>query len=347
VGDGAGWRRSGPGAADGPGRRPASVGDVRTRAGTSGWAAATFVHRTSREGDPQLHTHALVANVVQREDGVWVALDATGLYMWAKAAGSVYQEQLRRILSDRLGVGGGPDRNGCREMTGLAETQLRAFSKRTAQIEAHLAATGQDRLSDPRARMAADEAASVATRARKDRTLTPDRLAQRWSAEAETVGLPTGDRLLEAVTARQTRQQIGPGEVSELFGHLVDPEAGLCAHDSRFDEAQVVEAVAAWGAGRLSVGDIETLTGRFLRSDAVVRLVTGDTSGRAAGQWSTVAHRRMEDRDLDHLTVLGDRQITALDETAVAAAIAAAAIWAPIRWRRCAVWPRRALRCGR
>jgi hypothetical protein len=87
-------------------------------------------------------------------------------------------------------------------MTGLSETQLRVFSKRTVQIEAHLAATGQDGLSDRRARMAADEAASVATRARKDRTLTPDRLAKRWAAEAETVGLPTGDRLFAAVTAR-------------------------------------------------------------------------------------------------------------------------------------------------
>ena len=300
------------------------MGGIRVRAVTSGWAAATFVHRTSREGDPQLHTHALVANVVQRSDGVWVALDATAMYRWAKAAGSVYQEQLRRILSDQLGVDWGPDRNGCREMTGLAETQLRAFSKRTAQIEAHLAATGQDNLSDPRARMAADEAASVATRARKDRTLTPDRLAKRWAAEAETVGLPTGDRLFAAVTARDGRKQIGPGEVSELFGRLVGADTGLCAHDSRFGEAQVVEAVAAWGAGRLSVGDIETLTARFLRSKDVVRLVTGDSSGRAAGQWSTVAHRQMEDRVLEQLAVLGDRQIAALDETAVAAAIAAA-----------------------
>ena len=101
------------------------------------------MHRTSREGDPQLHTHAVIPNLVRREDGAWVAIDATALYRWAKAAGSVYQEELRRRLSARLGVGWGPDRNGCREMTGLSEAQLRAFSKRTAQIEAHLAATGE------------------------------------------------------------------------------------------------------------------------------------------------------------------------------------------------------------
>ena len=33
------------------------VDGVRTRVATDGWAVARFVHRTSREGDPQLHTH--------------------------------------------------------------------------------------------------------------------------------------------------------------------------------------------------------------------------------------------------------------------------------------------------
>jgi conjugative relaxase-like TrwC/TraI family protein len=76
----------------------------RVRARTSGWAAATFVHRTSRAGDPQIHTHAVIPNLVQREDGAWVAIDAIALHRWAKAAGCVYQEQLRRLLSERLGV---------------------------------------------------------------------------------------------------------------------------------------------------------------------------------------------------------------------------------------------------
>jgi conjugative relaxase-like TrwC/TraI family protein len=144
----------------------------RTRANTTGWAVATFVHRTSREGDPQLHTHCVIPNLVQRHDGAWVALDATELYRWAKAAGSVYQEELRRRLTERLGVSWRPDRNGCREMNGIPEEQLRAFSKRTLQIEAHLAANGGTS-TDPKARMHADDAASLATRAHKDRRLTP------------------------------------------------------------------------------------------------------------------------------------------------------------------------------
>lgn len=122
------------------------VAGVRRREATSGWAAATFVHRTSREGDPQLHTHAVIPNLVHRADGTWVALDGSALYRWAKAAGSIYQEQLRRNLTEALGVGWGPDRNGCRELVGISEGQRRMFSKRTAQIEAHLPPPARRRL---------------------------------------------------------------------------------------------------------------------------------------------------------------------------------------------------------
>ena len=211
------------------------------------------MHRASREGDPQLHTHAVIPNLVRRDDGVWAALDATALYGWAKAAGSVYQEELRRRLSERLGVGWGPDRNGCREMTGIGEAHLRAFSKRTAQIEAHLAATGS-LPADRKARMQADEAASLATRARKDRSLTPAELRAPLGNRGGSGRLTRRRRPLAAVTSstrlqrRSTAASCGPCSTM-----LVDPEVGLCAHGSRFGEAQVVEAVAAWGAGRLDV----------------------------------------------------------------------------------------------
>ena len=36
-----------------------------------GFVAAAFRHRTSRAGDPQLHTHVLVANITRGADGRW------------------------------------------------------------------------------------------------------------------------------------------------------------------------------------------------------------------------------------------------------------------------------------
>ncbi len=293
-------------------------GGVRRRVGTSGLAMATFVHRTSREGDPQLHTHCVIPNMVQRQDRSWVAIDGTPTFKWAKAAGSIYQEELRRRLSERLGVAWGPDRNGCREMLGFSEPQLEQFSKRTRQIDEYRAAKGTAP-ADPKERMKVDEAASLATRRAKDRSMTPERLRGRWEQEAAEVELARGRRLERQVVeaGRGRRSRLSASDLAELFDRLVDPEMGLCSRDSRFGEAKVIEQVAAFGAGQLTSEQIQRLTAAFLRSDRVVRLIDRDPSGRTPPRWSTVAHRRMEDRVLAHLDVLQERSVVPISPTVV------------------------------
>ena len=99
-------------------------------------------------------------------------------WIHARAAGSIYQNQLQRSLSLRLGVSWGPDHHNTREIVGFSRAQLRAFSKRSAQIEAELEAKGA--LYESSAlRMQADDEASLATRTGKDHTLTPSLLAAR------------------------------------------------------------------------------------------------------------------------------------------------------------------------
>jgi conjugative relaxase-like TrwC/TraI family protein len=75
-----------------------------TQVATDGLAAAVFDHRTSRAGDPQLHTHALVLNKLQCPDGEWRTVDGHEIYAHKKSAGVIYQAALRSELSRRLGI---------------------------------------------------------------------------------------------------------------------------------------------------------------------------------------------------------------------------------------------------
>ena len=61
-----------------------------TQVEVDGIVAAKFRHRTSRAGDPHLHTHVLVANAVQGPNGRWRTLDARMLYTHAKSGGYLY-----------------------------------------------------------------------------------------------------------------------------------------------------------------------------------------------------------------------------------------------------------------
>jgi conjugative relaxase-like TrwC/TraI family protein len=67
----------------------------RTREPANGLVAAAFRHRTSRAGDPQLHTHVVVANLGRGPDGRWSTLDVRRLYGQARTTSFVYQAVLR------------------------------------------------------------------------------------------------------------------------------------------------------------------------------------------------------------------------------------------------------------
>ena len=297
-------------------------GGVRRRAATEGWALAAFTHRTSREGDPQLHSHCLVPNLVRRKsDGKYVAFDAGPLFDWCRAAGSVYQAHLQRALSLRLGVVWGPDHHNTREVVGISREQLRAFSKRSVQIEAELEARGALYESPP-LRMRAGDEASLSTRPAKDHSLTPSLLAARWHAEAAQVGLPVGAALEHLVCWGEPA--LGPPRAGELTATLVDPETGLCSRSARFTEADVFEHLCALSGGRLALEEITTIAAGFLSSGQVVRLTPSAEEGRRRpAEWSTAAHRAMEDRVLALMDVLVARDGPATSEAAVESALSA------------------------
>src|SRR3984957_17444551 len=104
---------------------------------TEGLLAASFVHRTSRAADPQLHTHVLVANKVRAEDGAWLALDGRELFATQKATGMLYKAALRAELSQRLGVSWtAVDDNGVAEIEGVPQTLVEHWSARRQQMKA-------------------------------------------------------------------------------------------------------------------------------------------------------------------------------------------------------------------
>jgi hypothetical protein len=81
----------------GDGQRAAHIG-------TDGWIVAAFEHHTSRAGDPQLHTHLVVPNLLHGADGKWSAVDAKQIYRHALTTSYLYHSVLRARLTQRLGV---------------------------------------------------------------------------------------------------------------------------------------------------------------------------------------------------------------------------------------------------
>jgi hypothetical protein len=99
---------------------------------------AVFRQATSREDDPQIHSHVVVSAKVRAPDGQWMALDARYLKRHQRALGGLYQSVLRAELSHRYAVAWGPIENGQAEIAGMPAELLAAFSKRTTQVNTAL-----------------------------------------------------------------------------------------------------------------------------------------------------------------------------------------------------------------
>ena len=264
--------------------------DGAVHADTDGYVAAAFTHRTSMAGDPQLHTHVLIANKVRAcSDGRWLSLDGRELFEVQRAAGLVYKAGLRSELTARLGVAwAAVDADAGDEIVGVPETVIAGFSTRRAQVLARgdvLAAARETALG--RSLSGAERAevlqlAAYQSRAPKDdRTFSTAELRARWREQAAAfAGNPNG--WLGAVLTAQARPAPSaprPGRRrARTAGWAREVLAGLKESRSTWGRSDVVEALAvrilpgALGDAAKVAAVVDAATDAILADPDVVRL---------------------------------------------------------------------------
>ncbi len=221
----------------------------------NGFLAAGYVHRSSRAGDMQIHTHVLIANATFAE-GRWTRLHHPSLYEHAKTASFIYEAHLRDELTRRLGVRWRKVENGLSDIEGFDPDHLRAFSTRREQI---LEAAGEG--ASARAR----QIATLATREAKDRDLTTESLRDLWREKAEEAGLTR-----ESIRATLGHERQAPeGQVA-----VAEVEAAVTAHTSHFDRRDVIQAVANCLPAGAPGDEVEELADVYLATPDVIGIAT-------------------------------------------------------------------------
>src|SRR5579875_4051284 len=252
---------------------------------TVGALGAAFEHRSSRAGDPQLHTHLLLFNRAEGADGRWGGIDGRRLFGWAKTAGYLYQAALRAELTERLGVAWRPVVNGIADLAGITDPQLEEFSTRRRQITAALEPVGQS----------SARAAQVATlhpRPAKPEPLDPDAQRDAWRERASRVGLDADQ--VAAICGRDRHIPAPPGDLEALAAELASPLGGLTARRSSFDRRDVLRAVAERSPSGAHPAQVRATTDRVLADRRMA--ATGATSRLAGPLYSTAELLAVEAR---------------------------------------------------
>jgi|GEM_PF-207367 len=150
----------------------------RHRENTGNLVVAQFDHIESRDLDPHLHTHCLVMNTTQTNDGQWMSLVNNEIFANKKFLGMAYQTYLAREVQ-KLGYEVEPRKHGQFDIKGFLEEDLEAFSKRRQQIIA---------LSGANSTWAEREKVWDSTRQRKQK-ISEDELKTLWHQEAAALGI--------------------------------------------------------------------------------------------------------------------------------------------------------------
>lgn len=160
----AGWSRRG------------QSGALRER--TAGLLMAQFDHETSRDLDPQLHTHSFIFNQAPRKDGTWGAIVSRDLYKVQKQVDAVYQQDLAQEI-EKLGYQTEHGKDSFRVAI-IPEKIEKAFSKRQQAIEAEVQKQGHT---------SAKQRELAALKTRKPKAnMNRNELFKAWKAEAKALG---------------------------------------------------------------------------------------------------------------------------------------------------------------
>jgi conjugative relaxase-like TrwC/TraI family protein len=237
---------------------------------TAKFVAAKFEHDTARPVDgyaaPQLHTHAVIFNMTERNNGQFRALQERGLFQSQQFATAIYQSELTYRLR-QLGYEITAGRSGAPEIKGYTQEYLDASSPRSQQIRDYLERTGRS----------GKESAEIAAHSTRDHKEIHS-LGEVMAAHRK-LAAGYGNQADAVVHAARERSQQPVQEVNPLQRVR---EAVTFSRDKNFErEAVVDERAIVRDALRRGMGEI---TYGQVRGNLSARLASGEFQTVARAQ---------------------------------------------------------------
>jgi conjugative relaxase-like TrwC/TraI family protein len=239
---------------------------------TGNLVLAVYHHDTSRELDPQLHTHAVAGNLTyDGTEGRWKALQASDIYAQRAFLTEVYRHtlahQVRALGYDTEKRHDARGRDVGFEIRGVSEDLLRTYSQRSQQRDQAIEA-----FTEKRGRRPTDNEVAILVRESR-----PDKLTEISSAEVKERQLarltPEETQTLielrqQALEAAREREQIAfePAGPSLRYAeqHLFERRSVVLDHE-------VLAETLRQGRGRIALEDAKGVLRLEESSGAILR----------------------------------------------------------------------------
>ena len=242
-------------------------------------------HLSSRNLDPQIHTHALIYAVAKGADGKWGTYDSHEIFAHRKAADEIYKNELAAGLK-ALGysIEQHVEVNALGEKTGVRTWEIPG----TEKLSKLWSSRRQDILKHQEEHGGTLQQASLATRKNKDEP-TFNELVEAWAKDA----IELKQQHPELLT---TTAEIKAQKPSLEFVPASDEEILLLLHENEaiFDEKELRFRLGQANAGMINASELDVMVNEFIQRNELVRvcpeLIHDDDRG------TTLARRHTEER---------------------------------------------------
>jgi conjugative relaxase-like TrwC/TraI family protein len=270
----------------------ARIGGNRPAEMTGQFVAAKFQHDTARPVDgyaaPQLHTHVVIFNMTERENGQMRALQERSFFESQSYATAIYQSHLTYQLRS-LGYEIESGRSGAPEIKGYSQEYLDASSPRRQQIVEAVARSG---FSGP-------EAAQIAAHNTRDgkQILSPAEVLAAHRQIAAEFGNQADKVVAEALARRQSQARERPVDERQQQAHA----ALTFARDRNFEREAVMDERAIFvdamrrGMGETTYPEVRASFEARIASGEF-RVVAGEKHG--TGRQFTTAETIQAEREI-------------------------------------------------
>ena len=259
------------------GARRGSAGSSREK--VAGLVAAIFTEFTSRDNDPQIHSHAVIPNAGVRMDGTVGAVDNHLSKVFQLLIGAIYQAQLAFGL---IKMGFQLERKGrAFEIAGIPATLIRTFSKRRNAIEKAARSLGVD----PSRNRAAADIIALDTRPAKSAERSLPQLQVRWLEQLRQAGYD------ERAFAPDTGGDQSPSEAPETMVAMAVDE--VFETNSVLPKSNLFASVAERLIGTC---DADAVEGHLLQTvpTMIIPLVENRATGNTSYSTRTIVEIELE-----------------------------------------------------
>jgi len=221
--------------------------------------ASLFTHDTSRELDPQLHTHCVLANAVyDKKDNKFRSAERGAIFRSKMFLGEIYKADFAKSVRE-LGYNIEKTKDSF-EIVGVPKELMETFSKRREEIEQKLETYDYKN---------AKTSANVALMTRKSKQkVEAEVIYKEWDKTTQEKGVDLKSLLDNSYTNKVQVKKLSSKDINKIVNDTI---LHITERSSTFTKGKIIQETLKFGFSKITINEIEKEVSKLEKNNTILK----------------------------------------------------------------------------